>query len=131
MLKPYITYIGHVMVEVRCKGDCPTVLVRREGPTPDYSELVIEIQVDGGRLGRMETAVCKACRARILSGGLREGELDAIFAQDMHQAVISATTAARPRIPRDRALAMAARFAHFIPLRALDERGRGDREATA
>lgn len=137
MLKPYIKYSGHVMLEVRCKGDCPAVLVLRRGPaqnlrierTPDYCELVIEMDVGNGLLGKHETAVCKPCRERILAmppGDALSAELTAIYAQDVHQWIVSATTAARPRIPLERAQAMAARFA-FQPLRPLHELGRGDR----
>jgi len=135
MLTPYITYHGPHMLEVRCKGDCPTVLVARRGiaqnfrvdRTSEYCELVIETDVGDGLLGKHETAVCKACRERILSGGLRDGELAAIYTQDVHQWIVSATVAAKPRLTREAAERMAARFASFVPLRALPERGRGDR----
>lgn len=138
MLKPYIKYQGHVMLEVRCKGTCDAILVLRRGPaqnlrierTPDYCELVLEMDAGNGLIGKHETAVCKPCRERILAmepGDALSAELAAIYAQDVHQWIVSATTAARPRLPLDRAQQLAARFAFFVPLRPLPERGRGDR----
>lgn len=138
MLKPYIKYHGHVMLEVRCKGDCDAILVLRRGPaqnlrierTPNYCELVIETDTGNGLLGKHETAVCKPCRERILAmepGDALTAELIAIYAQDVHQWIVSATTAARPRLALDQAQRLAARFAAFTPLRPLRERGRGDR----
>lgn len=132
--KPYITYVGRQLAVVRCKGDCSTVLVQRRGvaqnlrvdKTNAYSELVIEMLVDYGNLGQHETAVCKKCRERILTGGLRVGELQSIYDQDIIQWIASATVAARPRLMRINAQTRAARFAGFKPLRALEDRGRGD-----
>lgn len=136
--KPYITYRGSIPMAVRCKGACPAVLVQRQGlsrnlamlPTVHYTELVIEMLTDTGLLGKHETAVCKACRERILaSPGTPEvlAELRAIYDQDVVQWKVSAMTAAKPRATREQADKMASRFASFKPIQALDERGRGDR----
>jgi len=92
MSKPYITYVGNRYVQqVRCKGDCPKVLVQRRGigqnlrveKTDDYGELVIEMRMPSGLLAKHETAMCYDCRTRLRSGGARPGELEAIYAQDV------------------------------------------------
>lgn len=127
MLKPYITYRGHDLMEVRCKGDCTTVLVHRvDGvikPTSEYTSLLLETSVDAARdlLGKHETIVCRACAARILAlpPAAQAAALAAIYAQDVHQWIVSAVTAARPHVSRPDAERMAAPFATFVPLRVL------------
>ena len=135
-MESYITYAPflrrHIISEVRCKGECRTVLVQRRGPgqnlrldkTNDYGEIVLEMLTDTGLLGKHETAMCFNCRQRLRAGGARPGELRDIYAQDVHQWIEDAVMQSG-LAPAD-AEAMAAQFAGFVPVRVLDEPSRGD-----
>src|SRR5262249_1983807 len=119
----YIEYSEGRMV-VRCKGECKEIIVFKGCPTSHYAELVLEMQEPSGMLSKHETGVCTQCKARILFHGPSIGELDAIYAQDVEQWKATAEHAGTS--PAD-VLRMAAMFAGRIPLRALDEKGRGER----
>jgi hypothetical protein len=136
-MKTYIDYAQAgtrmIRMQVRCKGDCPKVLVQRRGPsqnlrldkTNEYGEIVFEMSVPPhGLLGKHETAMCYDCRQRLLYGGERPGELLAIYAQDVYQWIQS--TIAEAGTPLAEAERMAARFVGFVPLRVLQEPSRGD-----
>lgn len=128
MLKPYVKYNGHTIIEVRCKGDCDTVVARRDPngelcATPEYTSLILETSVDSVRdlLGHHETIVCRACADRILALAPKAmaAELATIYAQDVYQWIVSATTVARPRVAQADAERMAAPFAAYVPLRVV------------
>lgn len=126
----YMTFEGRHPVEVRCKGECTTVTMTRlpgNGglltKTTDYAELVIAMREANGLFGKHETGVCHSCKARILNDGPQPGELEAIYAQDIEQWMSSAV---RMGSTAAEALLMADRFISRTPIRALDEKGRGE-----
>lgn len=130
-MRPYIHYDGKTLMEVHCKGDCPAILLKRRGPaqnlrvdkTNDYGELVLEMRNGDGQLSKHETAMCRACRERLRSGGARFGELETIYAQDVFQWIESTIVSGKSRAESEM---MAAKFADRVPLRALPEAGRGE-----
>lgn len=127
----YIVYQGRQMMSVKCKGACPKILVQRRGPaqnlrldrTSEYGELVIEMRETNGLTSKHETAMCRDCRERLRALGGTYDELKAIYDEDLAQWLYSALHAGTPKADAER---MLARFAGRIPLRALQERGRGE-----
>jgi hypothetical protein len=85
----YIDYDGTVALRVKCKGDCGVVLIDHGFPTPEYCEIVLEMREPNGLLGKHETAVCKACRRRLMERELPSTDLENIYAEDVEQWIIS------------------------------------------
>lgn len=91
--QPFASFNGRLMMEVRCKGACQTKLLVRRGPaqnlridkTPDYGEVTFVMTNADGQASRHVTAMCRACRDRLLMLGPRDGELAAIYNQDYLQ----------------------------------------------
>jgi hypothetical protein len=119
----YMTFVGRKCVEVRCKGACTRVVATDHGITPQYVELVIAMREPNGLFSKHETAMCRACKTRIVSDGPQPGELEAIYAQDMAQMI---SCAVRGGTSMPEALRMAEHFIARQPLRALNEKGRGE-----
>lgn len=134
-MTPYIDYIrwhtGFVVNRVRCKGGCTKVLIHRRGiaqnfrvdKTDEYGEVVLELRLPNGLLGKHETAMCYDCRKRLHAEGPNPGELEAIYAQDVYQWIESAIM--ESHLTREDATHRAARFATYVPTRVLDEPSRG------
>jgi hypothetical protein len=126
-MSEYITFNGLKLMETRCKGACPRVIVARVNgklrKTTYYSELVIAMREPNGLFSKHETGVCQSCKTRIVRDGPQPGELEAIYAQDME---VMITNAVRHGIPMAEALQMSTHFVARQPLRALDEKGRGE-----
>jgi hypothetical protein len=122
----YMTYESGRLLVVRCKG-CPAVIVERQGklmvPTSAYAELVIAMREPNGVLSKHETGMCRVCRDRIVNDGPRVGELEALYAQDVEQMIACALRAGNSESD---VLKRAERMAVRAPLRALNERGRGE-----
>jgi hypothetical protein len=123
----YMKFAGRTLVEVRCKR-CPAVLTARINGglknTPHYAELVIAMRLPNGLFGKHETGMCKACKQRIVHDGPQPGELEAIYAEDMAVMIDNAVQLGGVSLPT--ALKMAEEFISWQPLRALDEKGRGE-----
>jgi hypothetical protein len=131
-MRDYMEFHGRTLVAVHCKGACPnTIAVKRPGvaagagmvKTPQYAELVIAMREPNGLFSKHETGVCQMCKTRIVRDGPQPGELEAIYAQDME---VMITNAVRHGIPMAEALQMSTHFVARQPLRALDEKGRGE-----
>lgn len=106
---------------VRCKGGCPTVLVVNGLPTTEYTELVISMREPNGMFSKHETAVCRACRTRLIATGGAPGEIERLYAEDIEQ-WIDEDIRARHRVAES--YCMAERQALRTPLRVLDEPSR-------
>lgn len=114
--QPFATFNGRLMMEVRCKGECMTKLLVRRGvaqnlridKTPDYGEITFVMKDANGRMSKHVTAMCRACRDRLLVLGPRDGELDAIYGQDYLQWIDEEMRANRSS--RAKAEAMATQF---------------------
>jgi hypothetical protein len=117
------------MLQVRCKGACGVVLVTMGWkPTAEYGELVISLREPDGMLSKHETAMCAGCRRRLICGGARPGELEAIYAEDVEQYI---DTAIRYKLSATQAYQMGERQALRTPLRVLNELSRPEAAAQA
>jgi hypothetical protein len=119
----YMSYEGTQCVEVRCKGNCRVAIMKRNQPTPEYCELVMVMREPNGLLSKHETGMCKPCKSRIVNDGPQSGELEAIYAQDMEQMIACAL---RAGYPQGEVMMMVGKFIDRRPVRALDEKGRGE-----
>lgn len=112
--KPYMTFSRRIVMAVRCKGSCMRTLMVRRGigqnlrvdSTKDYGEIQIEMRDGDGTRSMHQTAMCKACRTRLLSQ-TDVMELEDIFAQDLRQWVTEAIILGSTRKEAER---MASRF---------------------
>lgn len=115
----YITMENGVRI-VRCKAGCQTVLVRGADPTAEYTEVVLAMREPNGMFSKHETAVCRACRERLIAGAA-PGEIERLYAEDIEQ-MIEEDIRANHSIAMS--YRMAERQAMRTPLRVLDEPSR-------
>jgi hypothetical protein len=132
----YITYGPRgLMLEVRCKLGCAAVLRQRENvehaflPTPEYTELVIEMVDPNGGVSAHETGVCRACWTKYTAdGGISAAELYTLYDEDVAQWKESARRLGTPQVTVEQ---LAAPLAARRPLRVVpDQTGRGQLHAT-